>query len=106
MGLVALQHDWRRQLKQDHIHAKLLAKALQEENEQITVKMPETNIIKFSFPDSAPIVEIHDSLVQQGLLGIWKGSFQRLVTHVGLSREDIDMAISMLNSTFKKYLSQ
>ncbi|MHA1977996.1 MAG: threonine aldolase family protein [Candidatus Hodarchaeales archaeon] len=105
MGLVALQHDWRKQLKQDHVHAKILARALQEENDQIVVKTPETNIIKFSFPEGAPIIEIHKSLVQQGLLGIYKGSFQRLVTHVGLSRENIDTAVSMLNSTFKRLLS-
>jgi threonine aldolase len=105
MGLVALKHDWRSQLKQDHGHAKLLAKAIQEENEQLSVTTPETNIINFSFPESAPTLEIHNSLVEQGVLGLHKGYYQRLVTHVGLSRGDIDKAISILNSTFKKYLS-
>ncbi|MHA2157050.1 MAG: threonine aldolase family protein [Candidatus Hodarchaeales archaeon] len=105
MGLVALKHDWRKQLKQDHIHAKLLAKAIQDENKQLSVTMPETNIINFSFPESAPTLEIHNSLVEKGVLGLYKGYYQRFVTHVGLSREDIDTAISILNSTFKHFLS-
>jgi len=105
MGLVAFKHDWRSQLKRDHVHAKLLASAIQEENEQISVTMPETNIINFSFPRSAPTEKIYDSLIKQGVLGLHKGYHQRLVTHVGLSREDIERVITVLNSTFKKLLS-
>ncbi len=104
MGLIALEHDWRKQLATDHVHAKLLAKAIQEENEQISVTMPETNIINFSFSESAPTEEIHNTLVEKGVLGLYKGYYQRLVTHVGLSREDIEKVIEILNSTFKEYL--
>ncbi len=105
MGLIALEHNWRKQLKQDHVHAKMLAKALQAENELISVTMPETNIINFSFPEAAPTLEIHNSLIKQGVLGLHKGCYQRLVTHVGLSRQDIEQAITILNTTFKKYLT-
>lgn len=105
MGLIALEHNWRKQLKQDHVHAKMLAKALQAENELISVTMPETNIINFSFPEAAPTLEIHNSLIKQGVLGLHKGYYQRLVTHVGLSRQDIEQAITVLNTTFKKFLT-
>ena len=44
-------------------------------------------------------------MVVKGVLGLYKGYYQRLVTHVGLSREDIETVIDILNSTFKKFLS-
>ena len=66
--------------------------------------MPETNIINFSFPKSAQIELIHDALVDKGVLGLYKGYYQRFVTHVGLTREDIDKTINIINSTFPEYL--
>lgn len=105
MGLIALQHDWVGQLKRDHDHAKILAKGIAEIDERIIVKTPDTNIINITMPERTQMKSLVNSSNKRGVLLISKkGPKLRLVTHVGISRDDIDQAITILSEEFRKFL--
>jgi threonine aldolase len=103
MGLIALTHDWRKQLKQDHLHATQIYQALSELETDYTILQPETNIINIIFPKNTSMPTIISELSSQGLLAANKGLKLRLVTHVDITSDDTERAISILKSTFKQH---
>jgi threonine aldolase len=105
MGLIALQHDWKGQLKRDHDHALILAKGIADIDERISVKTPDTNIINITMPEKTQMKSLVNSSNKRGVLLVnKKGPKIRIVTHVGISRDDINQAIIILSEEFKKFL--
>lgn len=90
----ALDHHVER-LAEDHANARRLAEGLQG-LDGVTVEMPQTNIV---FVDVAPHLAngLVDRLRAQGVLctGLYR---VRLVTHLDVSREDIERAIPILRA--------
>lgn len=93
-GIYALEHHVAR-LKEDHDHAKKLARALQQIPAiRIATQHVETNIVIFDIPEHRLIpADIVAQLKQQGVLihAIGGRSF-RAVTHLNISSKQIDEA--------------
>jgi threonine aldolase len=94
-ALHALDHHVER-LAEDHANAKLLAEGLQG-LPGVTLEMPQTNIV---FVDLAPekAAGVVDRLRAAGVLctGLYK---LRFVTHLDVSRADIERAVQVLRAT-------
>jgi threonine aldolase len=95
-GLYALEHQVER-LREDHLHAAVLADTLRELPWVANVHAPETNIVLFDLP-----AEIHSSqvialLAASGIRAGATGPSQiRFVTHLNVSPEQIDTACRLL----------
>jgi threonine aldolase len=94
-ALYALDHHIER-LSEDHANARRLAEGLQG-LPGVSVELPQTNIV---FVDIAPerAGGVVDRLRAAGLLctGLYR---LRLVTHLDVSRDDIERAIPILRQT-------
>jgi threonine aldolase len=94
-GVYALEHHVER-LAEDHAHARRLAEGLQG-LAGVSVQSPQSNMV---FVDVAPerAVGLVERLRARGLL--CTGLYQlRLVTHLDVSRDDIDRAVQVLRDT-------
>jgi len=104
LGLIALKENWLKRLEEDHINAKQLARELKEFNLPITVNDPETNIIFIECPIETPMTKLVDALNKKGVLTLNKGNKLRLVTHYGITEEDIAFCVEGLKTVFTKIL--
>jgi threonine aldolase len=94
--LYALDHHVER-LAEDHEHAKLLANALSE-LDGVVVTPPETNILICEL-SRMPAAEFGRKLGEQGVLVIpISGTKVRMVTHLDVSRKDIERAIDAIRT--------
>ena len=97
-GIVALETMIDR-LAEDHINAKRLAEGLANLPElSINPNHIETNIIYVDLPDiDASEFVVH--LRKEGVLVNGMDNWVRLVTHYGITAEDIDIALDIIHST-------
>ena len=103
-ALYALEHHVDR-LADDHANAKKLAVAIAEmPNVSIDVSSVETNILYFDVsPSFGPAKKLCDALRERGVLMIATAPQRiRAVTHLDVSSEAIDLAISTLRSILLK----
>jgi threonine aldolase len=101
-GIYALNHHLER-LKEDHHHAKRLAVGLKEfKGVSIDPKHVETNIVIFDVTNTGMTgAQVAEAMKNQGVLIHAFGKTQiRLVTHLDVSSEDIEIALK----AFKKAL--
>ncbi len=94
-GIYALDHHFDR-LKEDHDNAKRLALGLKEiKGISINPDEVETNILIFGVSQTGMTsVEVRDAMKKEGVLMNALGSEQiRLVTHLDVTRGDIDKAL-------------
>ena len=101
-GIYALNHHLER-LKEDHHHAKRLAVGLKEfKGVSIDPKHVETNIVIFDVTDTGMTgAQVAEAMKKEGVLIHAFGKTQiRLVTHLDVSGEDIEIALK----AFKKVL--
>lgn len=98
-GLYALEHNISR-LKQDHDHAKMLARALHT-MKGITVNPDEieTNIVIFDVAEAGmDAFEVVDQIKKQGVLLLPIAQTRiRAVTHLDVNEEDINQAIDAIS---------
>ncbi len=96
-GIFALSNNIQR-LEKDHENSLALARGLSEINDiQINVPMVQTNII---FADiNADIDALYNFLKEKGIL-IDKSNNLRLVTHLDISTEDIEITIQAFKAFF------
>ena len=92
----ALQHNVQR-LVEDHDNAFELARGLKE-IEALTVNMPQTNIFWLDVP-AAACEPLRAALAQQGIRAT-VGPRMRLVTHLDISRADIDKVVAAFKTFF------
>ncbi len=103
-GLYALDHHFDR-LKEDHQHAKRLAVGLKElKGVSLDPRHVETNIVIFDVTDSGRTgAQIAEAMRQHGVLIHAFGKTQiRLVTHLEITDEDVEVAIK----TFEEVLGK
>lgn len=100
-GIYALDNHVER-LKEDHDNAKRLADRLKD-LEKIELKSPETNILTFRLKNtSMSTSEFLDKIEKNGVLaGTIGPKTIRMVTHLGISKEDIDEAAEVIESVIK-----
>lgn len=95
-GIYALDHHITR-LQVDHEHAASLANTLKELDWVSKVETPQTNIV---VTDLAPHINQADILERLKNQGIWAVGFGhgriRFVTHLGITRQKIEMALDLL----------
>jgi threonine aldolase len=89
-ALYALDHHVQR-LAEDHANARLLAEGLQQ-LPGVSVAMPHSNIVFVDLAADKP-ADVVARLRQRGVLGLYG---LRLVTHLDVSRADIERAIPIL----------
>ena len=97
-GIVALTKMVDR-LKEDHDNAKILARGLAElPPVKIDPDEVETNIVIFELTESAPDAEeVVGKLAEQGVLSLAIGPKSiRMVTHYGITRDDIERALEVI----------
>jgi threonine aldolase len=101
-GLYALEHNIAR-LTEDHAHAKRLAEALAGlPGVKINPQHVETNIVVFDISETRrPADEILAALKAEGLLVVpFSPTTLRAVTHLDVSREQIEQACAILKRVF------
>jgi threonine aldolase len=95
-GLYALEHNVER-LKEDHLHALQLEKALQNCAYIDSVLPVQTNIVVAQLKDEAKRDLLLDKLKQQGILGMAFGpGMIRMVTHLDFSANDCAFCVETL----------
>lgn len=101
-GLYALEHHIER-LKEDHQNAKRLAVGLKElKGVSLDPKHVETNIVIFDITETGKTgLQIAEAMKHHGVLIHAFGKTQiRLVTHLDVSGEDIEMALNVFAKVF------
>ena len=95
-GIYALDHHVER-LREDHIHAEILADALKINGNVREVLPVETNIVLFKMDrDPTKVLEI---LKANGILAVQMGKDGiRLVTHLNINRKQVDQTAELLRS--------
>lgn len=97
-GLYALDHHIDR-LKQDHIHAQLLAACIAKKPFVKMLLPVETNIIIFELQEGLSAPAMVATLKEKGILGYAISPVRiRLVTHLDISENDIHQTIEVLNA--------
>ena len=95
----ALQHNVQR-LADDHENAALLARGLGE-IDALTVGAPQTNIFWMDIP-AAACEPLRESLLDAGIRASI-GPRTRLVTHLDISRADVDTVVAAFKTFFKNW---
>ncbi len=97
-GLYALEHHIP-MLKQDHLHAKLIAEALLRKNFVGQMLPVETNIIIFEITDSFTAVGFCDELRKYDILCLPISATQvRMVTHLDVTPEMVTRLVTLLDN--------
>ena len=97
-GLFALKHNVGR-LAIDHEHAELIASTLNGLPYIEHVYKQETNIVIFQLQEYADSTNFMSFLSEKGIKALTMGPrMLRFVTHLGISREQVETTISILNS--------
>lgn len=101
--LYALEHNQDR-LAEDHEHARLLAEAIADiPGVTVDLESVQTNIVIMDVADvGRPVSELLHALQQEGVLVVPFGPTRlRAVTHLDISRDDIEKAIRVFKKTLK-----
>jgi len=101
-ALYALENNVQR-LAEDHYHAKMLATELGKiKGFQVNPELMETNIVVFDVSESGfSVAEVLAKLKTKGILIVPFGrNLARAVTHLDVSREDIEAAIGAIHELF------
>ncbi|MBR61619.1 MAG: threonine aldolase [Dehalococcoidia bacterium] len=102
-GIVALTEMVDR-LAEDHYNANKLAHGLaQISGITLNPENVETNQVYFNV-NSADQPKLLNELENNGVRGLILDEGWRFVTHYGITEEDIDWALPIINRTFKKYM--
>ena len=108
MGLVALESKWIARLKEDHDLANVLADGLRKRAVEIslpiTIPSPETNLVMIEIPATIEIEPLITILNEEGIRSHSMGKRIRLVTHFGLTKEDIEYSIPVILDVLKQKL--
>ena len=95
-GIYALEHNVER-LAEDHANAALLAQSLSA-IEEIAVTPPQTNILYVDLPASA-VTTLGPFLRERGIIAT-VGPHMRLVTHLDVSRADVERTVAAFKEFF------
>jgi threonine aldolase len=97
-GLFALKNQVTR-LEEDHVHARLLAETLENLSYCSWLMPQETNIVSFQLASHISTEHFLAHLAGNGVLAMSLGpNMVRFVTHLGVTREDVNHAIRALQT--------
>ncbi|WP_457556984.1 threonine aldolase family protein [Candidatus Harpocratesius sp.] len=106
MGLVATEEKWISRLQEDHQNAQLLAKGLKEISPNLNINIPQTNIVMFPVPTNINPAKLSQDLKKHGILQHDIGQRLRFVTHYGLSAEDIEESIPIIQKVITEAIKK
>jgi threonine aldolase len=106
MGLIAFEQNWKQQIKDDHINAKVIAHELTKEHSELKIIEPESNIIMVYCPDEISLPAITNDLEKENILILDLDNKLRIVTHYGISKEDVERSIESMIEVFGRHLHQ
>jgi threonine aldolase len=95
----ALEHNVER-LAEDHDNAAALSSGLAQ-IEPLKVTTPQTNIFYVEIPEAA-VAGLREALAREGIRASI-GAHTRLVTHLDVSRADVDKAVAVFKAFFKDW---
>ncbi|RLI66771.1 MAG: threonine aldolase [Promethearchaeia archaeon] len=96
MGLVAIEDNWIHRLQEDHQNAQLLARGIQDAFPDFHIEMPETNIVMLPVPENINAYELSQQLQKEGIYQFDMGPRIRFVTHYGITADDIENSILVI----------
>ncbi len=96
-GVYAFQHNVKR-LAEDHANARLLAQGLAEiPGIRLNVDDIETNIVYFDVSETGrKAEELNQAITERGVRMGGRGNAIRAVTHLDVSRSDIEQAVETM----------
>ena len=96
-GIYALDHHVER-LNQDHLHAKVIAEAIQKLSFVKNIMPVETNIVIIELCEQEDENEFVAKLKDKGILcGTFGKQMVRFVTHLDINSKDVDFTLNVLN---------
>ncbi|MFC5285032.1 threonine aldolase family protein [Pedobacter alpinus] len=96
-GIYALENNIER-LKQDHLHAEVIAESLQKLSFVKNIMPVETNIVIMELNEQKNIDEFVNELKEQGILcGTFGKQMVRFVTHLDINSKDVDFTLNAIN---------
>lgn len=101
MGLISLEDKWIARLSEDHKHAKILAKDLM--SSKVSIKEPETNILMLECPLDTKMDKLMEKIRKAGIYAFNMDNKIRLVTHYGISEDDINFTVETLQTVFDNF---
>jgi threonine aldolase len=94
-ALYGLEHNLSR-LDEDHRHARLFA-AIVSEAKGASVVLPETNIVMIDLPPGTDAMSFAKAAMARGVrVSVWTASRVRTVMHLDVSREQVEVAATVL----------
>ncbi|HEX7019729.1 MAG TPA: GntG family PLP-dependent aldolase [Gemmatimonadaceae bacterium] len=100
-ALYALDHNIER-LEEDHEHARLLARQLDGAG-GVKVVPPDTNIVMLDLPPGKTVDPIALAAAEEGvLISEWNPTRIRLVTHLDVSKEQVERAANVLRKVMER----
>ena len=103
-GLVALEPKWIKRLEEDHKNAKFLAEGLKNLDFSIKVQQPETNIFWVEFPLKIQMGKLMAEFSKNGIKTFNFNYRIRLVTHYGITEDDIQYCIDTIKKILQNLL--
>ena len=103
-GLVALEPKWIKRLEEDHKNAKFLAEGLKNLDFSIKVQQPETNIFWVEFPLKIQMGKLMAEFSKNGIKTFNFNHRIRLVTHYGITEDDIQYCIETIKKILQNLL--
>ncbi len=104
MGIAALEPRWINRLQEDHQLAKSLRTILSEMDLPITIPDPDTNLLMIELPDHVRMPDVVHSLAEVGIRTHDADQRIRIVTHFGITQDDIDYSAPIIADVLRKYL--
>jgi threonine aldolase len=99
-GVYALEHNIER-LAEDHANARLLAEGVRDCAQlRLTYDPPETNMVYIEMPGEMTAGQFEQRLAAEGILTLAHGSSVRAVTHIGITRPDVERVVGVLKTHF------
>jgi threonine aldolase len=110
MGLIALEQKWINRLEEDHKNARLIKNLLMDGkgNLPINVPTPDTNILLIEFTQTineSKLLNMVNDLNKNGVLCFDMGPRIRLVTHYGITEDDIQYCTPIIHQTLKNHFA-
>jgi threonine aldolase len=99
-GIYALEHNIGR-LAEDHANARVLADGVRAcPSLRLIYDPPETNMVYVETMPPLTADELAAGLAEDGVLILGEGDHARAVTHIGVTREDVEQAVKVLRHRF------
>lgn len=100
-GIMALEPEWINRLNQDNQLAQNLGKLLTDSDLNLEIPKPDTNILMVGVPEKLNLEKIINLLKDNGIKAYTMGNRIRIVTHSGISQDDIEYSAEVISDVLR-----